>query len=112
MLSLAYLDFAAANLNLWRALFDIDLPDTEDVPDRYRAGLGAPFAIIARPVAQLFPNLQGRERELMVRALFSSVHGMVLLGLQNRISGVPRANIRTMIEQVLMRLATGRDITL
>jgi hypothetical protein len=37
---------------------------------------------------------------------------MVLLGLQNRISGVPRANIRTMIEQVLMRLATGRDITL
>jgi AcrR family transcriptional regulator len=111
ILSLAYLDFADANHNLWRALFDIDLPDTAEVPDWYRAELGALFAIIARPVAQLFPHLQGRDLELMVRALFSSVHGMVLLGLQNRISGVPRANIRTMIEMVLLRLAAGRGVT-
>jgi hypothetical protein len=46
-----------------------------------------------------------RDLDLMVRALFSSVHGMVLLGLQNRISGVPRANIEAMIEAVLLRLA-------
>ena len=41
----------------------------------------------------------------MVRALFSSVHGIVMLGLQNRISGVPRDRVETMLEQVLLRLA-------
>ncbi|MEI6097463.1 MAG: hypothetical protein WCS20_04005 [Alphaproteobacteria bacterium] len=41
----------------------------------------------------------------MVRALFSSIHGIVLLGLQNRICGVPRAQIDTMIEQIMLRLA-------
>lgn len=105
LLSLAYLDFADANHNLWRALFDLALPDDDSVPDWYRAELKALFSHIARPVAELFPELQGRELELMVRALFSSVHGMVLLGLENRISGVPRANIRAMIEAVLLRVS-------
>jgi len=40
----------------------------------------------------------------MVRALFSSVHGIVLLGLENRISGVPRERIEDMISQVLTQI--------
>jgi AcrR family transcriptional regulator len=106
LLSLAYLDFAAANHHHWKALFDLELPDDDRVPDWYREGLRALFAHIAGPVRQLFPDLGGRDLELMVRALFSSVHGIVLLGLQNRISGVPRENIRAMIEAVLLRLVT------
>lgn len=105
ILAHAYLNFAAENHHLWRALFDLELPDDDRVPDWYRAELQGLFRHIALPVSQLFPTLAGRDLELMVRALFSSVHGMVLLGLQNRISGVPRANIETMIESVLLRLA-------
>lgn len=105
LLAKAYLTFAAENHHLWRALFDLDLPDDDRVPDWYRTELQALFRHIALPVSQLFPTLAGRDLELMVRALFSSVHGMVLLGLQNRISGVPRANIEAMIEAVLMRVA-------
>ena len=105
LLARAYLAFAAENYQLWRALFDIDLPDEASVPQWYRDELAHLFAHIAHPVSQLFQTLAGRELEMMVRALFSSVHGMVLLGLQNRISGVPRANVDTMIEQVLLRVA-------
>lgn len=105
LLSLAYLNFAAENQHLWRALFDVNLPDDDKVPDWYRTELQGLFRHIALPVSQLFPALTGRDLELMVRALFSSVHGMVLLGLQNRISGVPRANIEAMIEAVLLRVA-------
>jgi AcrR family transcriptional regulator len=106
----AYLGFAAENHFLWRALFDIELPDNDKVPDWYRTELQNLFRHIAIPVSQLFPALAGRELELMVRALFSSVHGMVLLGLQNRISGVPRANIETMIESVLLRLSNREQV--
>lgn len=105
MLAHAYLTFAAENHHLWRALFDLELRDDDSVPDWYRAELQGLFGHIAIPVAQLFPKLDGKELDLMVRALFSSVHGMVLLGLQNRISGVPRAHIEAMIEAVLLRLS-------
>ena len=105
LLAHAYLNFAAENHNLWRALFDIELPDDPNVPEWYRTELQALFRHIAHPVSQIFQDLKGRELELMVRALFSSVHGIVLLGLENRISGVPRANIESMIEAVLLRLA-------
>lgn len=105
LLANAYLAFASENHHLWRALFDLELPDDDRVPDWYRQELQSLFRHIAIPVSQLFPALAGRDLELMVRALFSSVHGMVLLGLQNRISGVPRANIETMIEAVLLRVA-------
>lgn len=107
LLARAYLNFADQNHHLWRALFDIDLPDDAQVPDWYRRDLKALFAHIAVPVSELFPELEGQELELMVRALFSSVHGIVVLGLQNRISGVPRDRVEAMIEAVLLRLALG-----
>lgn len=104
LLANAYLAFAADNTHLWRALFDVDMADDGTAPEWYMQELRTLFAHIATPVAEIFPALQGRELELMVRALFSSVHGMVLLGLQNRISGVPRSNIEEMIAQVLSRV--------
>ena len=41
----------------------------------------------------------------MTRALFSSVHGIVLLGLERRISGVPPEKLERMIELVLSNIA-------
>lgn len=111
LLAKAYLNFADRNHHLWRALFDIDLPGEQAVPDWYRRDLNALFAHIAIPVSEIFQELEGRELELMVRALFSSVHGMVILGLQNRISGVPRDRVEQMIERVLLRVAQGPKVT-
>ena len=53
---------------------------------------------------ELFPDLDRAEMDLMTRALFSSVHGIVTLGLENRISGVPPEQIERMIAQVLSRI--------
>lgn len=105
LLSRAYLNFADQNHHLWRALFDVDLPDTLDVPEWYRRDLGALFSYIAIPVSEIFQELSGKDLDLMVRTLFSSVHGIVVLGLQNRISGVPRDRVESMIETLLHRLS-------
>jgi AcrR family transcriptional regulator len=105
LLARAYLDFADRHHNLWRALFDVNLPDDGTVPEWYSGELAKLFAHIAQPVSELNQGLDPAALDLMVRALFSSIHGIVLLGLQNRISGVPRAQIDTMIEQILLRLA-------
>lgn len=107
VMSTAYLHFADANTNLWRALFDLQMADDGPVPDWYREALKELFAYIAEPVGQLFPDLDRAELDLMTRALFSSVHGIVTLGLENRISGVPPEQIERMIAQVLSRIGNS-----
>ncbi|KAE9627529.1 TetR/AcrR family transcriptional regulator [Parasedimentitalea maritima] len=104
LMSNAYLAFAAENTNLWRALFDLKMQAGDRVPEWYVQALRDLFANIARPVAELFPNDTPEELDLMVRALFSSVHGIVLLGLEQRISAVPLDKIKQMIAQILSQI--------
>jgi len=104
LMSNAYLSFASDNTNLWRALFDLQMRADDQVPDWYLQALRSLFSHIARPVAELFPNYTHEELDVMVRALFSSVHGIVLLGLEQRISGVPLAKIEQMIAHILNQI--------
>lgn len=100
-MSNAYLQFASDNTHLWRALFELEMSADGPVPDWYFKELSQLFAHISKPLALLFPDMDRSDLELMTRALFSAVHGIVLLGLENRISGVPKEQIETMIAQVL-----------
>ncbi|MGB3279171.1 MAG: TetR/AcrR family transcriptional regulator [Pseudorhodobacter sp.] len=107
-MSHAYLRFAAENTNQWRALFDLEMSTEMDVPQWYLAELGKLFALIAAPLAKLFPNYTRHDLELMTRALFSSVHGIVLLGLQKRISGVPLDKVEDMIAILLTNVTSQK----
>ncbi|MGH1330984.1 MAG: TetR/AcrR family transcriptional regulator [Paracoccaceae bacterium] len=104
VMSNAYLAYAAGNTHRWRALFDLEMSVDGPVPDWYLTALGRLFANIAAPLAEIFPEMAPRELDLMTRALFSSVHGIVLLGLEKRISGVPFESIEMMIAQVLSQI--------
>lgn len=106
VMSQAYLGFAAQNTHLWRALFDIQMTAQGPVPGWYMESLGKLFSIIAEPLSELFPQMTEQELDLMTRALFSSVHGIVLLGLERRISAVPLPAIEKMIAQVIGQIGT------
>lgn len=110
LMSYAYLDFAAEHPLAWRALFDVRLSTDMDIPTWYLSELERLFSYIARPVQEIFKDLGPKETHLMVRALFSSVHGIVLLGLENRISGVPRAELEKMIALLLRQLTVSEKI--
>ena len=97
----AYLHFAMANRNLWQALFDIEMSSDREVPAWYLEELGRLFAIIANPLRELHPEKSSDEIDLVTRTLFSSVHGIVLLGLEKRISGVPQERLEAMIEYLI-----------
>ena len=99
-----YLHFAVDHTHLWRALFDLEMSVDGAVPQWYLQELGAVFALIAAPLAELFPEMGRTELDLMVRGLFSSVHGIVLLGLEKRISAVPKDQIEKMLEQILFQI--------
>ena len=104
-----YLDFAAAHPLRWRALFDVPLTEESDVPDWYLAELDGLLAIIDGPLGELFPDLPEAEVRLRTRALFSSVHGIVLLGIERRISGVGRARLLDMIRFVIAAVGDAAE---
>lgn len=107
-MSNAYLRFAADNTHLWLALFELKMPADGAVPEWYLRELSQLFAHISKPLAVLFPDMERGELELMTRALFSAVHGIVLLGLENRISGVPKGQVEVMIAQVLGQIGNKK----
>ncbi|MGB0903190.1 TetR/AcrR family transcriptional regulator [Halocynthiibacter sp.] len=104
IMSEAYLSFASENTNLWRAMFDLEMSTESQVPDWYLAALEDLFSHIAGPVSEIYPQMDAENVVLMTRSLFSSVHGIVLLGLEKRISGVPPEKIKTMISMLLLKI--------
>ncbi len=104
-LSYGYLDFAINNTNAWRSLFEVEMRADGPVPEWYLRELGKLFEVIAVSVREIFPNLSEKDITLMTRALFSSVHGIVLLGIERRISGVPQEELQRMIALVLRSLS-------
>lgn len=102
----AYLVFALTKTPRWRSLFDVPFSADLDVPQWYWDEMECLFAHISGPVRECFPEMSDPDQTLMTRALFSSVHGIVSLGIENRASPVPRADLRRMIE-LIVRQTTG-----
>jgi AcrR family transcriptional regulator len=107
-MALAYLDFAAGNAARWRALFDHRLPVGKNLPDWYLADQVKLFGYVERPLRALRPALKPAERAVLARSLFSAVHGLVTLGLEEKLGVVPLATLRKQVALVVA--ATGRGL--
>ena len=101
VMSHAYLHFAMEHPRLWRALFEVEM-SAKDVPEWYVTAMGELFGIISGPIGELVPDAGVEDIDLMVRTLFSSVHGIVWLGLENSISAVPQQELERMTELLLV----------
>ena len=102
-MALGYRQFAIENRNAWLALFDLRVGTDDDVPDWYWQEMGALFEIIAVPLRSLHPTASPEDLDLLVRTLFSAVHGIVLLGIEKRISGVPDDRIEQMLTLLITK---------
>lgn len=100
----AYCHFASTNHNHWRALFDLPRAEGETAPDWYLQEMGRLFSYIHGPLSVLRPNLGAKDLDLFTRALFSSVHGIVLLGVDQASAGVPQKDLDRMIALFLRQI--------
>ncbi|MFN7001943.1 MAG: TetR/AcrR family transcriptional regulator [Roseinatronobacter sp.] len=100
-----YRAFATENRNAWLALFDLRMSSEAEVPDWYWQEMGALFEIIAMPLRQLHTESTAEDLDLLVRTLFSAVHGIVLLGVEKRISGVPDDRVAQMLALLIAKTA-------
>jgi AcrR family transcriptional regulator len=106
-IALAYCDFAAENTELWRALFEHRMTLGRPVPDWAIDEQMALFRHIYRPLAMLLPTRSAAELSLTARSLFSAVHGMVALGLEQKLIAVPIGALRKEIAVIVRAVVDG-----
>jgi AcrR family transcriptional regulator len=106
-LALSYLHFAAARTQRWRALFEHRLPEGKDLPDWYAARRQRLFAFVEQPLRVLRPDLPSEQAALLARSLFSAVHGIVVLGLEEKIGDISVPELEEQITTVVTALGRG-----
>jgi AcrR family transcriptional regulator len=106
-LALAYTDYAAANRRRWRALFDHRLAEDRAVPAWYQAQLARLFVYIEEPLRSLAPDMAPDQRMQLARSLFSAVHGIVLIGLEEKLQSIPLTVVREQVTFVVEAFAKG-----
>jgi AcrR family transcriptional regulator len=106
-MALAYCRFAAENLALWRALFEHRMAPSASVPPWHAATQLDLFAHIAVPLRQILPGADEEGRALFGRTLFSAAHGVVALGLEEKLVAVPRAALEAQVELLVRAICAG-----
>ena len=103
----AYCDFAADNLELWRALFEHRMAPEKPIPEWAVEEQMNLFRHIYHPLAKCFPKWSADELGITARSLFASVHGMVSLGLEQKLIAVPVAALRDEIAAIVKATIKG-----
>ena len=98
---------AAENLELWRALFEHRMAPGKPVPEWAISEQMDLFRHIYRPLAAQFPARTPLELGVTARSLFSAVHGMVLLGLEQKLIAVPVEALRKEIATIVRAMVDG-----
>ena len=106
-LSLGYLYFAAAHQKRWRALFDHYLAAGKHLPDWYVDRRQRMFAIVEQPLCVLLPGLEPERAAVIARSLFSAVHGVVLLGLEEKIGDISAPELEQQLTMIVSALGRG-----
>jgi AcrR family transcriptional regulator len=106
-LAAAYVDFAAANQQRWRALFEHRMGGLRKIPKWYIEAQKPLFALVEKPLRELEPGLGDQELALRARNIFAAIHGVVDLGLNQKLADMPVAVLRAQVSEIARALAGG-----
>jgi AcrR family transcriptional regulator len=106
-IAIAYRRFASEHTNLWRLLFEYRLPDGKEMPSLFVEQQSKLFLHITGPLASLMPHADETELSLTSRTMFSAVHGVVLLGLEEKLVAVPINALDDELERLVRLICKG-----
>jgi len=106
-LALAYLEFAASHRRPWQALFEHRVASGRTSPEWYQRDLQRLFGYIEGPVAALQPAATPARRALLARSLFSAAHGLIVLGLEEKLQFIPLPSLREQVTTIVTALGYG-----
>ncbi len=93
-LAAAYLEFASRHANLLRSLFEHRMEDDRPFPEDILLMVMDAFALMVDPLVRLLPGRDPKDIAMLARILFSAVHGIISLGIEERMVAVPPESLR------------------
>jgi AcrR family transcriptional regulator len=106
----SYLTFAADHANLLRSLFEHRMEDGRPFPEDILLMVMQAFALMHEPMVRLLPGRGPEEVALLARMMFSAVHGIISLGLEERMVAVPPEKLRQQLAQFVDTHLAGLGI--
>jgi AcrR family transcriptional regulator len=106
-LARAYLGFAADQPKLLRALFEHRMQENRSFPDDLLDKVNAMFAYIAGPLSSILIERSAAETSVIARTMFSGFHGIVMMGLEERIVAVPTARLHEQVTLFVEAFLSG-----
>ncbi len=100
----AYLDFARANMPRWDALFSHRMTGGAALPPWYADQRDRMFDDLAATIGAASPPVPGGD---FARTLFSAIHGVVALGLQQKVGAVAPDALRAELRALITVIARG-----
>lgn len=108
-LARAYLDFARREEPSWRALFEHRLAGGASAPDWYLETRDRLFSRLEAPLETILPHLEASSRAALARTLFSAVHGVVALGLEQKIAEMSPEALDRQLDTLVRLIAAGLE---
>ena len=106
-IAMRYRIFVQNNLNLWRALFEHRMPPEKPLPQWATDDQMHLFRHIITPLRSLLPDADESEVQLSAQTLFSAVHGVIVLSLENKITAVPLHALDGQIKKLITLFCKG-----
>jgi AcrR family transcriptional regulator len=110
-LAATYLAFASEHANLLRSLFEHRMEGDRPFPEDILIMVMQAFALMHDPLVRLMPDRDPNEIALQARMMFSAVHGIISLGLEERMVAVPPEKLRQQVAQFVDTYMTGLGFT-
>ncbi len=106
-MALAYLAYARKEEPRWRALFEHRLPPEKPLPAWYAQERDRLFGLLETPLARLAPRERPEVLTQRARTLFSAVHGVVVLGLEEKLTPTPAQALEAQLTEFVATFRAG-----
>ena len=103
----AYLRFALAEPHRWLAVYQHRMPPDQPLSESFTARIAGMFELVQQPLALLRPNLAPEEIALAAQALWSSIHGVCILGFDHKLEIAGSHSIQEVTSFLLDHYLTG-----
>ncbi len=106
-LAQAYIEFALIETPRWLAIYQHRLPEGQTVPDSFSAKIAGMFALVQQELALLCPHRSPDDIALAARALWSGIHGVCILGFDQKLEFVGGRSIAEVTDSLLDHYLAG-----
>ncbi len=106
-LAQAYIAFALTETHRWLAIYQHRMPDDQPLPDSLTEKVKQTFELVQGQLALLCPHRSPADITLATRALWSGVHGVCILGLDQTLEMAGGRSIQDVAGSLLDHYLAG-----